>query len=86
MSVSKPKGDVTRNAVVVATRVIADATEKLKAIITTGPDQVMMTKGQVDDSIAKGNSDLAAHIAQTEGIDNDLLNKMFARGQGRGKV
>ena len=33
MSVSKPKGDVTRNAVVVATRVIADATEKCFVMI-----------------------------------------------------
>ncbi len=82
---NKPEGDVTRTAVVLATKAVASATERLKLMITTGPDQVMMSKSQINNSVANGNTDLAAFVAQTAGVDNDLLDQMAARGQIRGR-
>ena len=87
----KLEGDITRKAVELATKSIALATEKLKLIVTTGPDQVMMTRKQIEDGIAGGNTGLLPYAEKASGqsantVDNDLLERMAARGQIRGKM
>ena len=52
------KEDVTRLAVKAATKKVAAATEKLKLILFTGPDQVLMSPAEIQKSIEKGNSGL----------------------------
>ena len=82
---NKPEGDVTRKAVELATKSIAKATEKLKLIVTTGPDQVMMTPKQIEEQVTQGNTGLLPYVEQANTVDNDLLERMLANGQVRGK-
>ena len=81
----KPKGDVTRKAVELATKSVAKATEHLKTLIYTGPDQVMMTPKQIEDKVIQGNTGLLPYVEQSNTVDNDLLERMLANGQVRGK-
>ena len=52
------KEDVTRLAVKAATVKVAAATEKLKSILFTGPDQVLMTPKELQKSVETGNNGL----------------------------
>ena len=45
------KEDVTRLAVKAATQKVTAATEKLKLILFTGPDQVLMTPGEIQKAV-----------------------------------
>tara|TARA_Y100000296_G_C5113838_1_gene226621 strand:- start:501 stop:755 length:255 start_codon:yes stop_codon:yes gene_type:complete len=81
----KPKGDVTRKAVELAIKSVAKATEHLKTLIYTGPDQVMMTPKQIEDKVTQGNTDLLPFAQQANTVDNDLLERMLANGQVRGR-
>ena len=76
------KEDVTRVAVKSATKKVAAATEKLKLILFTGPDQVLMTPTEIQKSIEKGNSGLLPYAMQAENTtDNALLDEMLANAQ-----
>tara|TARA_E500000331_G_scaffold356748_2_gene416055 strand:- start:369 stop:626 length:258 start_codon:yes stop_codon:yes gene_type:complete len=82
----KPKGDVTRKAVELATKSVAKATEHLKTLLYTGPDQVMMTPKQIEEKVTKGNTELLPYAQQSaDAADNELLERMLANGQIRGK-
>jgi hypothetical protein len=87
---NKPEGDVTRKAVELATKKVAAATDKLKLILTTGPDQVIMSHKQIQDSVAQGNTGLVPYAVDSQGrdaagTDNALLERMLANGQIRGR-
>ena len=49
------KEDVTRLAVKAATKKVAAATDRLKLILFTGPDQVLMTPSEVQKAVEGGN-------------------------------
>jgi hypothetical protein len=84
---NKPEGDVTRKAVELATKKIALATDKLKLLLYTGPDQVMMSPKQIEQGIEKGATGLLPYAQQSANtVDNDLLERMLANGQVRGKM
>jgi hypothetical protein len=84
---NKPEGDVTRKAVELATKKIALATKKLKLLLYTGPDQVMMTPKQIEQGVTEGNTGLLPYSQQSANtVDNDLLERMLANGQVRGKM
>jgi len=84
---NKPEGDVTRKAVELATKKVALATEKLKLLLYTGPDQVMMTPKQIEKGVVEGNPGLLPYAQQSANtVDNDLLERMLANGQVRGKM
>jgi hypothetical protein len=84
---NKPEGDVTRKAVELATKKVALATEKLKLLLYTGPDQVLMSPKQIEDRVEQGNTGLLPYAQQSANtVDNDLLERMLARGQVRGKM
>ena len=74
------KEDVTRLAVKAATKKVAAATEKLKLILFTDPDQVLMTPAEIKKSIDKGNSGLIPYAMQGT-TDNNLLDEMLANAQ-----
>ena len=76
------KEDVTRQAVKVATKKLAAATEKLRTILFTGPDQVLMTPKELQKSVEKGNMGLIPYAMETSGKpDNALLDEMLANAQ-----
>lgn len=76
------KEDVTRLAVKAATKKVAAATEKLKLILFTGPDQVLMSPAEIQKSIEKGNSGLVPYAMKGEDTtDNALLDEMLANAQ-----
>ena len=75
------KEDVTRLAVKAATKKVAAATEKLKLILFTGPDQVLMTPGEIKKSIEGGNEKLLPYSEAANTTDNTLLESMLANAQ-----
>ena len=86
---NKPEGDVTRKAVELATLKLGKAKEKLKTLIYTGPDNVLMSQRDIDNRIADGEAGLLPHASgqqSPEGVDNALLDQMLAGGQLRGGI
>jgi hypothetical protein len=77
------KEDVTRLAVKAATLKIAAATDKLKLILFTGPDQVLMTPGEVQKAVEGGNTKLLPYTEAANSTDNSLLDSMLANAQVR---
>ena len=77
------KEDVTRLAVKAATLKVAAATEKLKLILFTGPDQVLMTPGEIQKAVEGGNQKLLPYTEAANSTDNSLLDKMLATAQVR---
>lgn len=76
------KEDVTRQAVKVATKKLAAATEKLRTILFTGPDQVLLTPKEIQKSVEKGNTGLVPYAMQADNTtDNALLDEMLANAQ-----
>ena len=76
------KEDVTRLAVKAATVKVAAATEKLKSILFTGPDQVLMTPKELQKSVEKGNNGLLHYAMEADkGSNNALLDEMLANAQ-----
>ena len=78
------KEDVTRQAVKAATKKVAAATDKLKLILFTGPDQVLMTQSEIQKSIESGNEKLLPYAGVSpDSTDNALLDVMLANAQVR---
>jgi hypothetical protein len=78
------KEDVTRLAVVAASKKIKAATDKLKLILYTGPDQVLMTPGEIQKKISEGNEKLLPYaMSGDSSADNELLDTMLADAQIR---
>jgi hypothetical protein len=78
------KEDVTRQAVRSATKKVTAATEKLKLILFTGPDQVLMTQSEIQKSIEAGNEKLLPYAGVSpDSTDNALLDEMLANAQVR---
>ena len=77
------KEDVTRLAVKAATKKVAAATEKLKLILFTGPDQVLMTPGEIQKAVEGGNEKLLPYTQTADSTDNSLLDSMLANAQVR---
>ena len=77
------KEDVTRQAVRAATKKVAAATDKLKLILFTGPDQVLMTQSEIQKSIESGNEKLLPYAVSPDSTDNALLDEMLANAQVR---
>ena len=76
------KEDVTRLAVKAATVKVTAATEKLKSILFTGPDQVLMTPKELQKSVEKGNNGLLPYAMEADkGSNNALLDEMLANAQ-----
>lgn len=81
---AKPEGDVTRQAVEIATLKLGRAKEKLRAILRTGPDNVLMSQREIDKQVAEGGTSLLPYASgqgSPEGVDNALLDQMLASGQ-----
>ena len=77
------KEDVTRLAVKAATQKVSAATEKLKLILFTGPDQVLMTPGEIPKVVEGGNEKLLPYTAAANSTDNALLDTMLANAKVR---
>ena len=79
------KEDVTRLAVVAASKKIKLATDKLKLILYTGPDQVLMTPGEIQKKIEEGNEGLLPYAASADSTDTSFLDSQVARRQTGGR-
>ena len=77
------KEDVTRLAVKAATLKVAAATEKLKLILFTGPDQVLMSPSEIQKAVEGGNEKLLPYTQAADSTDNALLDTMLANAQVR---
>jgi len=77
------KEDVTRLAVKAATLKVAAATKKLKLILFTGPDQVLMSPGEIQKAVEGGNEKLLPYTQAADSTDNALLDSMLANAQVR---
>jgi len=75
------KEDVTRLAVKAATKKVAAATDRLKLILFTGPDQVLMTPSEVQKAVEGGNEKLLPYTEAANSTDNSLLDSMLANAQ-----
>ena len=80
------KEDVTRKAVVIATKAVSNASAQLAKILYTGPDQVMLSPTEIRKSIEGGNTDLLPYAASADDVDNNLLDNMLSNGQVRRKM
>lgn len=80
------KEDVTRLAVKSATKKVAAATEKLKLILFTGPDQVLMSPAEIQKAVEGGNDKLLPYTEAANSTDNSLLDTMLANRKIRGKM
>ena len=69
------KDDVTRKAVVIATKAVGKASTQLAKILYTGPDKVMMSRAEIDKSVAQGNTDLLPYSSSAEDVDANLLDR-----------
>ena len=84
----KPEGDVTRQAIELAALKLKKATDKLRTILYTGPDNVMMSRKEVDRRVTEGDTSLLPYTSSQQspdGVDNALLDKMLMNGQLRGR-
>ena len=77
------KEDVTRLAVKAATLKVAAATKKLKLILFTGPDQVLMSPDEIQKAVEGGNEKLLPYTQAADSTDNALLDTMLANAQVR---
>ena len=75
------KEDVTRLAVKAATKKVAAATDRLKLILFTGPDQVLMIPSEVQKAVEGGNEKLLPYTEAANSTDNSLLDSMLANAQ-----
>ena len=75
------KEDVTRLAVKAATKKVAAPTDRLKLILFTGPDQVLMTPSEVQKAVEGGNEKLLPYTEAANSTDNSLLDSMLANAQ-----
>ena len=75
------KEDVTRLAVKAATKKVAAATDRLKLILFTGPDEVLMTPSEVQKAVEGGNEKLLPYTEAANSTDNSLLDSMLANAQ-----
>jgi hypothetical protein len=84
---NKPEGDVTRQAIELASLKLKKATAKLRTILYTGPDNVLLSRKEVDRRVADGDTSLLPYASQRspEGVDNALLDQMAMNGQIRGR-
>ena len=83
---NKPEGDVTRQAIELASLKLKKATAKLRTILYTGPDNVLLSRKEVDRRVADGDTSLLPYASQRspEGVDNALLDQMLMNGDMRG--
>jgi len=79
------KEDVTRLAVVAASKKIKAATAKLKLILYTGPDQVLMTPGEIRKKIDEGNESLLPYATSADSTDTSFLDSQVASRQAGGR-
>ena len=85
---NKPKGDVTRQAIELASLKLKRATAKLRTILYTGPDNVMMSRKEIDRRVTEGDTSLLPYTSSqqsSEGVDNALLDQMLMNGELRGR-
>jgi len=85
---NKPKGDVTRQAIELASLKLKKATSKLRTILYTGPDNVMMSRKEIDRRVTEGDTSLLPYTSSqqsSEGVDNALLDQMLMNGELRGR-
>jgi hypothetical protein len=78
------KEDVTRLAVKAATKKVAAATEKLKLILFTGPDQVLMSPSEIQKKIGEGNEKLLPYAMSADSTDTSFLDSQIASKQAGG--
>jgi len=89
---AKPEGDVTRKAVELALLKLDKAKLKLKTLLYTGPDNVLMSQKEIDKQVAEGGTSLLPYASgqgSPEGVDNALLDQLLASGQinaGKGRL
>jgi hypothetical protein len=76
----KLQGDVTRQAVELASIKIATAKAKLQRYLFTGPDSVMMTPAQIQEKIAQGSTGLSPY-AESADLDEALLMGQISGGR-----
>ena len=78
------KEDVTRAAVVAASKKVAAATDKLKLILFTGPDQVLLTPREIQKKIEAGNDQLLPYAGVSpDSTDDSILESMAANREIR---
>tara|TARA_Y100000310_G_C20235249_1_gene602109 strand:+ start:150 stop:425 length:276 start_codon:yes stop_codon:yes gene_type:complete len=79
------EGDVTRKAVLIASKKMLAAREMLRAILTTGPEQVMATGTDLRTQLEQGNPAVLPYMGlentQSEDLDNELLLGQITGGQ-----
>ena len=77
--------DVTRKAVLIASKKMLAAREMLKSILTTGPEQVMATGSDLRKQLEQGNTAVLPYMGlentQSEDLDNQLLSGQITGGQ-----
>ena len=83
----KPEGDVTRQAIELASLKLKKATAKLRTILYTGPNNKLVSQKVVDKRVAEGDTALLPYASQQspEGVDNALLDQMLMNGEIRGR-
>jgi hypothetical protein len=84
---NKPAGDVTRQAIELASLKLKRATAKLRTILYTGPDNVLLSRKEIDKRVADGDTALLPYASKQspEGVDNALLDQMLMNGDLRGR-
>ena len=84
---NKPTGDVTRQAIELASLKLKKATSKLRTILYTGPDNVMMSRKEIDRRVTEGDTALLQYASKQspEGVDNAMLDQMLMNGELRGR-
>jgi hypothetical protein len=82
-----PTGDVTRQAIELASLILKRATAKSRTILYTGPDNVMVSRKVIDKRVADGDTALLPYASKQspEGVDNAMLDQMLMNGQLRGR-
>ena len=83
----KMQGDVTRQAVLIASKKLLAAKEMLQAILTTGPDNVLATGTDLRKQLEQGNTSVLPYMqanTQSEELDNMLLAGQITGGQDGG--
>ena len=68
---SKPEGDVTRQAIELASLKLKKATAKLRTILYTGPDNKLVSQKVVDKRVADGDTALLPCLLYTSPSPRD---------------
>ena len=79
----KSEGDVTRQAVELASINVAAAKAQLQKYLFTGPDQVLLTPAQIQEKIAQGSTGLLPY-SESADLDAALLSGQISGGQRGG--